>query len=166
MLSSPEDLRLSCCERSARLQAQGRTEPAGEKSTGKQRRLVVTHVTNSATRYAHYRRRKERCDRGFRSLCPFTEINRHRLPERCLLEVNTLNILIIFIPHLLTAKSWLALPSYAVVSSRWDAYVHSPPCILGRTRCSAALSVPSSPSGSNTQLRPMAPEKQAQLFGG
>lgn len=166
MLSSPEDLRLSCCERSARLQAQGRTEPAGEKSTGKQRRLVVTHMTNLATRYAHYCRRKERCDRGFRSLCPFTEINRHRLPERCLLEVNTLNILIIFIPHLLTAKSWLALPSYAVVSSRWDAYVHSPPCILGRTRCSAALSVPSSPSGSNTQLRPMVPEKQAQLFGG
>lgn len=76
--------------------------------------------------FGHYRRRKERCDRGFRSLCPFTEINRHRLPERRLLEVNTLNILIIFIPHFLTAKSWLALPSYAVVSSRWDAYVRTP----------------------------------------
>lgn len=166
MLSSPEDLHLSFCKRSALLQAQGRTQHTGEKSTGKHHCLAVIHVTGLATRYAHYHRMKECCNRGFQSLCPLTEIKRHRLPERCLLEVNTFNILIIFIPHFLMAKSWLALPSYAVVSSRWDAYVHSPLCILGRARCSTALSVLRSPSGNNTQLHPMVPEKQAQLFWG
>lgn len=90
---------------------------------------VVTHLISLATRYIHYHKMKECCNQGFPRLCPLTEINRHLLPERCLLEVNTLNILIIFILHVLMAKSWLALPSYAVVSSRWEAYVHSTPCI-------------------------------------
>lgn len=106
---------------------------------------------------------KECCHRGFRSLCPLTEINRHRLPKRCLPEVKTLSILIIPIMHFLMAKSWLVLPSYAVDSSRGGAYVYSPPCILSRARCSTALSVPRSLMGNNTQLHLMGPEKQAQL---
>lgn len=64
-------------------------------------------------------------------------------------------ILIKIIPHFLMATSWLALPSYAAVSSRWDAHMYSPPCILGRARCSTALSVPRSPGGNNTQLHPL-----------
>lgn len=166
VLSSPEGLHLSCCERSAPLQAQGRTEHTVEKRAGKCCCLVITHVTNLATHHAPYRRMEECCDKAFRSLCPLTEINRHCVPERCLLEVNTLNILIIFIPHFLTAKSWFALPPCAVVASRWDAYVHSPLCVLGRARCSTALTAPGSPSGNRTHSHPMVPEKQAQLFGG
>lgn len=111
-------------------------------------------------------RMKDRCVTGFLHLCPLTEINRHNLSKRCLLEVNALNILIIFIPHFLMAKSWLALPSYRVDPSRWDAYVHSSPRNLGRARCSAALIAPGSPSGCNTQLHPTAPKKQAQLLVG
>lgn len=99
------------------------------------------------------------------SLCPLTGTNRHCLAERRLLEVNTLNILIKCIPHVLMAKSWLALPSYAAVSSRWDAHMYLPPCILGRARHSTALSVPRSPGGKNTQLHPVVPEKPAQLLG-
>jgi len=75
VLSSPEDLQLSCCERSALVQAQGRREHTGDNGTGEHRCLAVTHVTNLATRYACYRRMKECCDRGFQILCPLTEIN-------------------------------------------------------------------------------------------
>lgn len=111
-------------------------------------------------------RMKDCCVTGFLRLCPLTEINRYNLSKRCLLEVSALNILIILIPHFLMAKSWLALPSYAVDPSTWDAYVHSSPCNSGRARCSAALIAPGSPSSCNTQLHPTAPEKQAQLLVG
>lgn len=115
---------------------------------------------------AYHHSMKECCHSGFQSLCLLIEINRHRLPKRCLEEVETLSILIILITHFLMAKSWLALPSYAVGSSRWGAYVYSPPCILSRARCSTALSAPRSPMGNNTLLHLMGPEKQAQLSGG
>lgn len=77
---------------------------------------------NSLDKFGHpLVRRKDGCIMSILCLCPLMEINRHSWPERCLLEVNTLNILMILIPHFLMAKSWLALPSYAAVSSRWNA---------------------------------------------
>lgn len=96
--------------------------------------------------------RKDGCIMGILYLCPLMEINRHSWPERCLLEVNTLNILMIYSFLIFW---WLnpGLPCLHMPQSPADGmHVHYPLCILGRARCS---SVPRSSSGCNIQLQPV-----------